>query len=451
MSQPRRGIRVTLITALLTALVATVAAPSVFAVGTLVGTYAPTNTLPGATVPATTGAIVLLTTTTTITGPGAIELTFPSGSSLPSSGWTVSGNTSVTSTLSSNGLTVRLDFLTGIANGTTIGITAGGVQNPFQSGSITVNTYAGGTVGSLGTGSLTDTGSVVMGLAAFTITPSPAVLLPGAVSTVSFTDGGSFAPAWSNPSFSLVNTGVQPGAGSFISGTATAGFASAATLMSSTTVNYGAVSTPSVSALSGSAALQGSTARGAAMLLLQARSSTGNVGTVATSTVAFRPASGGGQGKTEREHSKGARKVAFYAGTAGCTTVPAPPTTGSPTLGFAIFNTTGHNGLNVTVSLKGATPNAKYAITVYVQPSSNCPAATFTVWTNSKGNGSGHKNVRDLALTSGTMQPQAWVTAVGPTTLVTTAVTLPMKGHGHENAQGNQGNQDNPGRGHGKG
>ena len=168
-----------------------------------------------------------------------------------------------------------------------------------------------------------------------------------------------------------------------------------------------------------------------------------------TTLVTFTKTSAG-QGNTEREHGKGARKVAFYASTGAttCAAAPVAPSAGDRSFGFAILNTTGHNGLNVTVSLKGATPNAKYAITVYVQPSSNCPTATFTVRTNSKGNGSGHKNVRDLALTSGAMQPQAWVTAVGPTTLVTTAATLPMKAHRHENAQGNQ---DNPGRGHGKG
>ncbi|MGC8634012.1 MAG: hypothetical protein ACP5VP_05015 [Candidatus Limnocylindrales bacterium] len=153
------------------------------------------------------------------------------------------------------------------------------------------------------------------------------------------------------------------------------------------------------------------------------------------------------------EHGKGARKVAFYAttGATPCAAAPATPTAGTPSFGFAILNTTGHSGLNVSVSLKGAAPNATYAVAVQQSPGT-C-GTTFTVRTNARGNGNGHQH---LALLSGATQ--AWVTAIqtggatltnGSNMLVTRLAMLPIKGHGPGPHPGNRDNT--PASGHGRG
>ena len=176
-----------------------------------------------------------------------------------------------------------------------------------------------------------------------------------------------------------------------------------------------------------------------------------------TVTVAFTNTSAG-QGNTEREHGKGARKVAFYASTGGttCAAAPVTPSAGTRSFGFAILNTTGHGRVNVEVSLKGAAPNSTYS--VYLDQAGTCSTTPFTLHTNSRGNGNRHVN---LTMASGATQ--AWLTAVqttgsavtnGSNLLVTNLAMVSVKGHGHAHAQGNQdkgGNQDNPGRGHGKG
>jgi hypothetical protein len=207
------------------------------------------------------------------------------------------------------------------------------------------------------------------------------------------------------------------------------------------------------SVLGATLALQAPTTPGQATITVSLLPVNSSTPVIDSSTIVTFTRAGPSQGKViGPEHGKGARKVAFYATTAtsGCATLPATPTAGTQSFGFAVLNTTGHNGLNVTVSLKGVAPNATY--TVAVQQSPGTCGTTFTVRTNARGNGNGHQH---LALVSGATQ--AWVTAIqtagpsvtnGSNVLVTRLAMLPVKGHGPEHP----GNRDNtPASGHGRG
>ena len=141
----------------------------------------------------------------------------------------------------------------------------------------------------------------------------------------------------------------------------------------------------------------------------------------------------------------GAGKVRFYGGSAtagGCASSAATPAAGAATFGFAVVNVTGSHklNLNVEVSLKGALPNATYAIAVQQAPGS-CSTAV-NIRTNARGNANRH-----FHLTLSGAATQVWVTATsGASVLVTPAVTVAAKHH-DPRGKGNANGKDN-GTGH---
>ncbi len=462
MSQPRRGIRVTLITALLTALVATVAAPSVFAaVGTITPVSNLAGTTVGASVPAAAGPVVTFTVVTPIVAPtstlvNAVDIAFPTGTVLPTTGWTFNGYAATAFVSGSN---VQIQWPSAFDTVPVyIGVGAGAITNPPADGLVTVSTWGNATVGTLGTGTEYDAGSVDMGLVAASACPTGTVYGAGgylsacpshlaadgvSLSTVTVNTAALGSTAGTLTLTTTVGTGTftgtvtaTAGAGAWISPSV------APTIVSGTKAN----GTSTVS-------LRAPTTAGASVLQLYFTPTGGSQQLLDTVTVTFTKLSSG-QGNTEREHAKGARKVAFYASTGAtmCAAAPVAPSAGTRSFGFAILNTTGHGRVNVEVSLKGAAPNSTYS--VYLDQAGTC-SPVFTLRTNSRGNGNRHLN---LAMVSGATQ--AWLTAIqatgaavtnGSNVLVTNLAMVSVKGHGHEDAQGNHGNQDNPGRGHGKG
>jgi hypothetical protein len=89
----------------------------------------------------------------------------------------------------------------------------------------------------------------------------------------------------------------------------------------------------------------------------------------------------------------------------------AQPAAGDPTFGFVVINATGNGKLQVEVSLKGATPNAKYDIWVNQSPGAcplNGPTASAALKTNKQGNGNAHFQVTKVASAT-----EFWVSAVG--------------------------------------
>lgn len=273
------------------------------------------------------------------------------------------------------------------------------------------------------------------------VTVSPLSVPADGASTINVAFGAVSATCTADTSFTVATTGGTltttslPGVTSPVNGTS----------VTVLCANFASVGGKTLT-------LQAPTTPGTATITLTVTPASGPAVTDSTTTVTFtKVAAGGGQGGNGNEHSKGARKVAFFSttGTTACASAPATPSAGSKSLGFAILNTTGHNRLNVTVSLKGALPNATYSVSVQQSPG-GC-STPFTIHTNARGNGNGHVH---LALTKGATQ--AWVTATsGSSVLVTRVASLPMKGHDANPHAGNQDNQgqnqgDNPGHGHGK-
>lgn len=126
----------------------------------------------------------------------------------------------------------------------------------------------------------------------------------------------------------------------------------------------------------------------------------------------------------------GARKVAFYADPAFTCSTGAQPVTGAKAHGFAVLNATARGYVEVTVALKGATPNAKFDVWVNQDPGA-CPLSTATkvaaVKTNAKGNGVGHVRVKVVAGAS-----KFWVSAVSGTNVYrTVAAALVVKKPAH--------------------
>lgn len=413
MSQPRRGIRVTLVTALLTALVATVAAPSVFAAN------ATLSVSPAATYVASGATDTLTVTASGLTSSAMLTLTPTSGTVATTIAATTTGTISATvlftAPVNTGSTPVTVTFSPSDTAGDTFTFTTPAVLVAPAAGTLGANGY----------------------LEAY-----PATLKP---------DGVSVSTITVNPFGKVVGT-----AGSSLNLSTTAG------TFQTVVTNSLWTTSPTVTTLGVSGTV--GTPTGTATISLVAPTTVAaatiqlidNNVVLDTVTVTFtKPAPG--QGNTEREHGKGAQKVAFYASTGAttCAAAPVSPSAGTPSFGFAILNTTGHGRVNVEVSLKGAAPNSTYS--VYLDQAGACSPA-FTLHTNSRGNGNRHLN---LAMVSGATQ--AWLTAVqtaGPTVangsnlLVTNLAMVSVKGHGHEHAQGNQdkgGNQDNPGRGHGKG
>lgn len=150
-----------------------------------------------------------------------------------------------------------------------------------------------------------------------------------------------------------------------------------------------------------------------------------------TSLVVAKLKTPGDQGgrDADRGMGHGARKVGFYDNPAiySCPT-GAQPAAGAGTFGFAILKTTGKRMLNVTVVLKGALPNATYAVWVNQHPG-DCPLGAATkaeaVRTDALGNGAGHVKI---AVANGAQH--FWVSATSGTASVlrTRAATLTIKG-----------------------
>lgn len=75
---------------------------------------------------------------------------------------------------------------------------------------------------------------------------------------------------------------------------------------------------------------------------------------------------------------------------------------GKPTGGFAIIHTTGNDTLMAEVSLKGATPDHTYVLSLVQTPSGeNCFANEATITTNEDGNGNVNVQEPLLAGTTG--------------------------------------------------
>ena len=326
----------------------------------------------------------------------------------------------------------------------TLTLSGGQVSTSLTSGSSLVTLSYGTTTSVIAT--LKASGVTTTGL--FPVTISPLSVPADGTSTILLVFGapGANATCANYTSFTVATTGGTftttnlPGVTSPVNGTSATVTCANFTSVSLKTLTLRAPTTPGTATITVSVLPVGST------------TSTPDSTTLVTFTK-----TSAGQGNTEREHGKGARKVAFYASTGAttCAAAPVSPSAGTPSFGFAILNTTGHGRVNVEVALKGAAPNSTYS--VYLDQAGTCSPA-FTLHTNSRGNGNRHLNV---AMVSGATQ--AWLTATqtkgsavtnGSNLLVTNLAMVSVKGHGHENAQGNQdkgGNQDNPGRGHGKG
>jgi len=104
----------------------------------------------------------------------------------------------------------------------------------------------------------------------------------------------------------------------------------------------------------------------------------------------------------------GAEKEFLYDKPAYSCQNGAMPQEGAATFGFVVLNTNASGDLIVEVALKGATPNAQYAIWVN-QWDGDCPTTpTGTLMTNGKGNGNGH--VVEARVPAAT---KFWVSAVG--------------------------------------
>lgn len=460
MNHPRRGIRVTLITALLTALVATVAAPSAFAFGALTPVSNLAGTTVGTAVPAVAGPVVTFTVVTPIVAPtsplvNAVNIAFPTGTVLPTTGWTFNGYSATAFVSGSNVQIQWPNAFTTIS--VFIGVPAGAITDPPADGLVTVSTWGNATAGTLGTGTEYDAGSVDMGLVAASACPTGTVYGAGgylsACPSHLTADGVSLSTV-------TANTAALGSAAGTLSLTATVGTGTFTGTVTATS-GAGAWTGPSVAPtiVSGTKAsgtstvtLRAPTTAGASVLQLYFTPTGGSQQLLDTVTVTFTKAAPG-QGQTEREHGKGARKVAFYAttGATACATAAVTPSTGTPSFGFAVLNTTGHGRVNVEVSLKGAAPNSTYS--VYLDQAGTCSAA-FTLHTNSRGNGNRHLN---LAMVSGATQ--AWLIAIqtagpavtnGSNLLVTNLAMVSFKGHAPKDP-GNRDNKDNPGQGHGKG
>lgn len=312
----------------------------------------------------------------------------------------------------------------------TLTLAGGTVLTANTSGSAPVTLSVGGG-GAVIIATLTASGATGGSVVPVTVSPT-SVPADGtstigiAFGTVTCTTQASFTVATTGGTFTTTNL---PGVTSPVNGTSVTVLCASFSLVGGKTLTLQAPTTP-----------------GTATITVTVTPTIGSASVDSSTMVTFTQVAPG-QGQTEREHGKGARKVAFYAGagatTSGCAALPATPSAGAQSFGFAILNTTGHNRLNVTVSLKGATPNATYSVTVQQAPGT-CSGA-FNVYTNSRGNGNGHVH---LALTSGATQ--AWVTAIsGSNVLVTRLATLPVKGHG-EKDPGNRDNKPNNGHGHEK-
>jgi hypothetical protein len=312
----------------------------------------------------------------------------------------------------------------------TLALSGGQVSTSLTSGSSIVTLSYGTTTSVIAT--LTASGVTTTGL--FPVTISPLSVPADGTSTILLVFGTANATCANYTSVTVATTGGTftttnlPGVTSPVNGTSATVECANFSSVSLKTLTLRAPTTPGTATITVSVLPVGSTSS-----------------TIDSTTVVTFTKTSPGQGKTEREHGKGARKVAFYASTGAttCAAAPVTPSAGTKSFGFAILNTTGHGRVNVEVSLKGAAPNSTYS--VYLDQAGTCSLA-FTLHTNSRGNGNRHLK---LAMVSGATQ--AWLTAVGPTTLVTNLATVPMKGHGHENGPDDRGNQDNPGRGHGKG
>ena len=447
-----RGIRVTLTAAALTALVAVAAVPSVFAIGTLAPVSNLAGTAVGVSVPAVAGPVVTFNVVTKIPAPAspqvnAVDIAFPSGTVLPTSGWTFNG-LSATAYVSGSNVQVQWPYAFD-AIPVYIGVAAGSITNPPVDGPVTISTWYNATGGTIGSGTEYDAGSVDMGLVAATC---PTGTIYGAGGYLSACPATLPADGTSRSTVTVNTANLGTLTGTLVLTTSV----NSGTFVGPVTVTSGAGAwnpTPSVTSTivtgtkptgtgTSTLSLQAPTTNGSSVLQLYFTPTGGSQQQLDTLTITYRtPATG--QGPFGREHERGARKVAFYAttGLTTCAAAPIMPTSGAARFGFAVVNSTGNGRLNIEVSLKGVAPGT---YNVYVDQAGTCGSTALTLRTNSRGNGNRHISVPS------TGAGQVWLTAVqtagGSNVFVTTAGTVVVKGH----APKDHGNgKDNPGRGRG--
>ena len=335
------------------------------------------------------------------------------------------GTIAFTGPVATNGaLTQTWTLATFTASGSwTLTLAGGSLATSNTSGTAPVTLTVGATA-PVQVARLTASGALAGSLVPVVI--SPAVVPADGISTTRIAFGAVAATCATHNSFTVSTT-----AGAFIT-TSLPGVAIPAGGGTSVTVACGSFSAVNGTTLTLRAPT--TAVRGTVSVVL-APLAGGSV-TDSSTKVTFAGPAGAGNGNggndKDRGNGQGARKTAFYAvglTTAACTTAGSAPAAGAKSFGFAVLNTTGHGKLNVTVALKGAVPNATF--TVSVNQSGTC-SASFTIRTNSAGNGAGHQR---LALAQGAKS--FWVTATsGSATYVTKALNLPTKakakGHGHD-------------------
>ncbi len=387
--------------------------------------YVPAGTLVGSTVPAAAGNVVTFTTATVIpaasTGTtNALEISFPAGTVLPSSAsaWSVTGLGTITGVvLSSSGTTVRFEFAGAVAARTAVTIAttaAGSITNPPLNGTFSVNTYASGTAGSVGTGTLTDTGSASMGLIQPTLTPNPtSVPADGASISVVTISASSVVAAKTAPTFTITTT-----AGTFVGSPAAGTFWAATPTNTGLSVFGTATNTASLTAVSATANLQAPTTAGTALLKLYVTPASGGAATlVYTTTVGFTAL---------------AAPAALVVGSPNPSTIQSATTSGPSVLTATVYDATNTPmaGQLVTVSTNLGYLGTNGAGSCANSSSTATAASSCAAVTNASGQVSawlfagGLSGTATVTFSVGTLKGTATVSIVGPLAKLTATQTV---------------------------